>query len=268
MSDAPKIVTASGSPYPVQPVRPAATVIIARDGDADRDGVIEMELFMLRRGAGAAFAGGMYVFPGGRVESDDHLHAWDAVRTGPSPAQGAQVAAVGNEWRGFWIAAIRETFEESGLLLAYDSDGALLAWRDDAHEARYEALRHDVHEGRVDLLEFCHEEGLTLACGHVHYFNRWITPLGRPRRFDTRFFIAEAPPGQTGLHDDKELDDSLWITPKRALERHAEGDFGLMGVTERQLRTLVELGSVAALHDWALSRDDFPVFRPVLPPGK
>jgi 8-oxo-dGTP pyrophosphatase MutT (NUDIX family) len=251
---------------PVQPIRPAATVIIARDGDFDGDGIVEMEVFMLRRTQGASFAGGMYVFPGGRVESDDHLHAWDPCRTGPGDAQSAQIRAVGNEWRGYWIAAIRETFEESGLLLAY-RDGALLEWRDDEEAARFDALRHDIHEGRLDLMELCQQEGITLACDHVHFFNRWITPLGRPRRFDTRFFIAEAPVGQAGLHDDKETVDSLWITPRQALERHADGDFGLMGVTERQLQTLVDLGSVAALHDWALSREDFPIFRPVLPPS-
>lgn len=252
---------------PVQPIRPAATVIIARDGDADHDGRIELELFMLRRTNQAAFAGGMYVFPGGRVESDDHLHAWDPFRTGPSEAQAAQVRAVGNEWRGFWIAAIRETFEESGLLLAYDERGELLAWEDDAHEARFEALRHDVHEGRVDLLELCAREGLKLACDRLHFYNRWITPVGRPRRFDTRFFIAEAPPGQTGIHDEKETDDSLWIRPRVALERHHAGDFGLMAVTERQLAALADFGSVAELHAWAVARTDFPVFRPVLPPG-
>lgn len=252
---------------PVQPIRPAATVIIARDGDADRDGVVEMEIFMLRRTSGAAFAGGMYVFPGGRVESDDHLHAYDPFRTGPSEAQAPQVAALGNEWRGFFIAGIRETFEESGLLLAYDADGALLAWRDADHEAKFEAYRHDVHEGRLDLLELCEREQLTLACDHIHFYNRWVTPLGRPRRFDTRFFIAEAPPGQTGLHDDKETDDSIWIKPSVALARHAEGDFGLMKVTERQLDALKDFDSVAELHDWALARDAFPIYRPVLPPG-
>ncbi|MEE4360861.1 MAG: hypothetical protein V2I63_04985 [Pseudomonadales bacterium] len=251
----------------VQPIRPAATVIIARDGDADHDGRIELEIFMLRRTNQAAFAGGMYVFPGGRVEGDDHLHAYDPWRTGPDERQAAQLAAVGNEWRGFWIAAIRETFEESGLCLAYDATGELLAWQDDAHEARFDAYRHDVHEGRLDLMELCEREGLRLACDHLHYFNRWVTPIGRPRRFDTRFFIAEAPPGQTGIHDEKETDDSIWIKPRVALERSSAGDFGLMAVTERQLEALRDFDSVAELHAWAISRKEFPIYRPVLPPG-
>ena len=246
---------------PDQPIRPAASVIIARDGDP------EMEVFMLRRTAGAAFAGGMYVFPGGRVESHDHLENLDPWRTGPVDAQAAQLRALGDEWRGYWIAAIRETFEESGLLLAYDADGAMLDWKDEETEARFDALRHRIHDGDLDLIELCEQESLRLACDHVHFFNRWVTPPGRPRRFDTRFFIAEAPPGQTGLHDDKETVESLWISPRRALELHAEGRFDLMRVTEHQLATLQDLGSVAELHRWALERDEFPVYRPELPPG-
>lgn len=250
----------------VQPIRPAATVIIARDGDADRDGRLEMEILMLRRTSRAAFASGMYVFPGGRVEGDDHLELYDPWRTGPSPQQAAQVEALGHEWRGFWIAAIRETFEESGLLLAYDGAGELLAWKDAAQEARFEAYRHAIHEGRLDLLEVCEREQLSLACDRVHFLNRWVTPLGRPRRFDTRFFIAEAPPGQTGVHDDKETKDSVWISPHRALERYRADELGLMRVTERQLAALERFDSVATLHEAVIAQEAFPTYRPVLPP--
>ena len=101
----------------------------------------------------------------------------------------------------------------------------------------------------------------------MHFYNRWVTPLGRPRRFDTRFFIAEAPPQQVGLHDDKELDDSCWITPEQALERHRAGDFDLMAVTVKQLEGLCRFDSIEALHRWALSPRPMPTIRPVLPPG-
>ena len=110
---------------PVQPIRPAATIILARDSAPQG-----LELFMLRRTMGSAFAGGMYVFPGGRVEGDDHLHAYDPFRTGPSEAQQPQLDAIGHEWRGFWIAAIRETFEEAGVLLAYNDLGQLVTFFD------------------------------------------------------------------------------------------------------------------------------------------
>ncbi|MCC5887396.1 MAG: NUDIX domain-containing protein [Gammaproteobacteria bacterium] len=252
------------SSSPVQPIRPAATVIIARDADSGAGGI---EIFMLRRTSQAAFAGGMYVFPGGKVESDDHLHVLDPWRRGPTEGQQRQVAALGNEWRGYWIAAIRETFEEAGLLLAYTEDGQMLDWRDRATEARFRAYRNALNRGELDLLDLCREEGLRLACDHVHFFNRWVTPLGRPRRFDTRFFIAEAPWGQNGVHDTTETVHSVWVSPKVALAEHAAGAFGLMGVTQRQLASLEGFGSVAELHQWALAQERFPTFRPVLPKG-
>jgi hypothetical protein len=103
------------------------------------------------------------------------------------------------------------------------------------------------------------------AVDRIHFFNRWITPEGRPRRFDTRFFVAEAPPAQTSAHDEVETDDHVWITPADALARYATGAFGLMGVTERQLTTLAEHRSVASLRAMIEARTEFPIFRPVLP---
>lgn len=268
---------------PVQPIRPAATIIITRDrtvrdrtasagsdptrihAAASGDAAGGIEVFMLRRTSRAAFAAGMYVFPGGRVEGDDHLHAYDPFRTGPTDAQQPQLFAIGHEWRGFWIAAIRETFEEAGLLLAYDGSGNPLEWQDDEHAARFERYRHALHEGRLDLLELCRRERLRLACDRVHFFNRFVTPFGRPRRFDTRFFIAEAPPGQAGLHDDKETTDSLWITPSDALARAQAGEFSLMRVTEIQLEALAEFTDVASLHAWVLGPREFRVVRPTVP---
>ncbi|MDH3643509.1 MAG: hypothetical protein OES38_15505, partial [Gammaproteobacteria bacterium] len=198
----------------VQPIRPAATVIIVRDAGDD------FEIFMLKRTSGAAFAGGMFVFPGGRVDGDDHLHKYDARRVGPSERQRGQQLALGAEWRGYWVAGIRESFEEAGLLLAYTEAGELLAYEDDAVEARFDAYRGPLHAGELSLRQICERENLKLAVDHIHFHNRFVTPLGRPRRFDTRFFIAEAPPGQTGRHDDKETVDSIWISPREALQRN------------------------------------------------
>ena len=247
------------SEHNIQPIRPAATVIIVRDVGAT------YEIFMLRRTSRAAFAGGMYVFPGGRVDGDDHLHKYDKYRTGPSAAQLPQQEALGFEWRGFWIACIRETFEEAGLLLAYQREGQLLDHVDDAMHARFDDYRHGIHEHRVTLDEICEREGLILAIDHIHYLNRWITPLGRPRRFDTRFFVAEAPVGQTGGHDDKETVDSVWISPQQAISRHHADEFGLMAVTLKQLVMLAEYPNVDALRTMLESDRKFPVYRPVIP---
>ncbi|MEZ5558977.1 MAG: hypothetical protein R3E86_10630 [Pseudomonadales bacterium] len=243
----------------IQPIRPAATVILVRDADPG------YEIFMLRRTSQAAFAGGMYVFPGGRVDSDDHLHRYDELRVGPDERQAPQQRALGFEWRGFWIAGIRESFEEAGLLLAYDERGALLEYRDPATRARFESYRSPLHAGALSLEDICRREGLRLAVDRIHFFNRFVTPFGRPRRFDTRFFIAEAPAGQTGTHDDKETVDSVWISPTEALARNDAREFDLMRVTRMQLETLAQYESKGALLEMAAGRSEFPVFRPQVP---
>ena len=201
---------------PVQPIRPAATVILVRDVGPT------YEILMLRRTSRAAFAGGMYVFPGGRVDADDHLHRFDAVSTGPTAAQAPQRSALGHDWRGYWIAAIRECFEEAGVLLAYGEDGM---WLDDISDdlaARLDDYRVQVHDHTLSLDQMCERESVSLALDRVHYLERWVTPAGRPRRFDTRFFVAEAPTGQTGRHDDTETVDSVWISPTEALRAQCE----------------------------------------------
>ena len=243
----------------VQPIRPAATVILVREADPG------FEVFMLKRTGRASFAGGMFVFPGGRVDGDDHLHKYDAVRTGPSAAQAPQVEALGAEWRGYWVAGIRESFEEAGLLLAY-RNGELVSFADDAERARFMAYRGPLHAGETTLFDICRQENLTLAVDRIHFHNRFVTPVGRPRRFDTRFFIAAAPAEQAGSHDEKETVDSIWISPRHALARNAAGEFDLMGVTEAQLKWLDPLESAPAVLAMAEARQHFRVYRPVLPP--
>ncbi|MEC9133914.1 MAG: hypothetical protein VX853_08135 [Pseudomonadota bacterium] len=244
---------------PVQPIRPAATVIVIREASSS------YEIFMLKRTSKASFASDMYVFPGGRVDGDDHLHKYDAYRHGPTEAQAPQVKALGSEWRGFWVTAIRETFEEAGLLLAYDQHGEMISFADEATHNRFAAYRDPLHDGEVTLLDVCERESLRLAVDHVHFYNRFITPLGRPRRFDTRFFIASAPESQRGTHDRQETVDSIWISPQEALARHAEGNFGLMNVTRIQLEWLAEYANKQAVLDMSTANSTFMVRRPVLP---
>lgn len=243
-----------------QPVRPAATVIIARNAQP------QYEIFMLRRTNQAAFAGGMYVFPGGRVDDDDHGDYHEKHRQGPSAAQLPQREALGDDWCGYWIAGIRETFEEAGILLAYNSDGDILSY-EDHNEARFEKYRHALHDGEVTLAEICSNEKLTLAVDLIHFYNRWITPTGRPRRFDTRFFITQAPTQQVGFHDGKETVDSIWISPGDALRLNEAGEFGMMSVTVKQLTDLRRHESVHDLLAMARENRDFPTYRPELPPG-
>ena len=244
----------------VQPIKPAATIIVVREADTS------YEIFMLKRTSRASFASGMYVFPGGRVDPDDHLHKYDQFRFGPTEAQAPQVVAVGDEWRGYWVAAIRETFEEAGLLLAYRDDD-IVAFHDDVEHDRFNAYRTPLHSGDLSLLEICERENLRLAVDRVHFYNRFVTPLGRPRRFDTRFFIASAPEVQVGYHDETETVDSIWITPAEALARNKAKEFDLMNVTRMQLEWLAQHPDKQAVLDMAQSQTEFLIRRPVLPPG-
>ena len=241
---------------PVQPIRPAATVIIVRESK------IEFEIFMLKRTSSASFASGMFVFPGGKVDQDDHLHKYDEYRIGPSEAQQIQIQSVGYEWRGFWIAAIRETFEASGVLLAYDQSGGIVSFQEPEVEKRYASYRQPLHDGEISLLDICEAEGIKLAVDQIHFYNRFITPIGRPRRFDTRFFIAAAPKAQHGIHDKQETVESIWINPTEALRLNDEKEFDLMRVTRMQLEWLTKYINKAELLDAASNQKEFLVRRP------
>ncbi|HEY7625589.1 MAG TPA: NUDIX domain-containing protein, partial [Ilumatobacteraceae bacterium] len=176
------------SPAHDVPAKPAATVLLLRDTE---EGV---EVFMLRRTMSAAFARGMYVFPGGKVDAAD-----------------------GKGDLGYVIAAIRECYEEAGVLLARDNNGETVS---DGHPAL--AHRDAVHDGTLGLPELCEQHQLTPATADLVWISHWITPIGESdRRFDTRFFIAVAPRRQTSRHDDTETIASEWVRPADALRRAA-----------------------------------------------
>lgn len=217
------------------PTRDGATVMLVRDGDhAERP----LEVFMLRRHPRTAF-GSVHVFPGGVVDAADHATDLDALCPGLTDADASTRLGVPNGGRAFWVAAIRESFEEAGVLLARDAHGEPV--RFDHHpdvEARFEEHRRAVHAGSRSLLEVLLAEELVLAVDQVRYFSHWITPEGEPKRFDTRFFLARAPEGQAYVHDDEELIGSEWVRPADALARHRADDFAMIGPTIRSLQDI------------------------------
>jgi hypothetical protein len=125
--------------------------------------------------------------------------------------------------------------------------------------------RTEIHDGSLTLKGLCAREQLTLAIDQIHYFNRWVTPAGRPRRFDTRFFITAAPLKQLHRHDGAETTESLWISPAEALERNSNDDFGMMTVTIKQLETLNQYQSLKSLLRMASTQTDFPYYAPSIP---
>jgi len=235
-----------------QPIRSAATLILVRQAHP------QYEILMLKRTTRTAFAGGMYVFPGGRVDESDYNASYKKQITPLSQDQLHQKNALGDDWLACWVAAIRETFEESGLLLASTYEGKQINTQDEKVIKYRRLLRNN----EISLGTMCANEGWTLSMNQIHFFNRWVTPPGRPRRFDTRFFVGSAPNDQLELHDGEETTDSIWISPTTALAEYKKGDFAMMAVTVKQLEDLAEHQTAASVLSRVRSSRDYPHYLP------
>jgi 8-oxo-dGTP pyrophosphatase MutT (NUDIX family) len=242
------------------PVRDAATVMLVRDR-ADGGG---MEVFMLRRNLNSDFVGGAYVFPGGAVDEADRHADLEAVCRGLSDDGASAQLGIDKGGLAFWVAAVRECFEEAGVLLAAPDDDpeTVLSFADPAVAERFRHHRKSVDTGERRLLEVCDEERLHLVCDRVHYFAHWITPVGPPRRYDTRFFVTAAPPEQEPLHDDRETIASLWVRPADALQRHKRGELEMIFPTIRNLEAIARFDRSEDLLAAAASVTDIPAILP------
>ena len=238
------------------PVRDAATVMLLRDAERG------LEVCMLRRNLNSDFVGGAYVFPGGGVDPEDSDAALEQVTRGRSDADASRLVGIDAGGLAFWVAAIRESFEEAGVLLARDDSGSVISFEQAAVAARFEAHRRAVDTAQRSLLEICHEESLQLDVGSIHYFSRWITPFGAPRRYDTRFFVAAAPEGQVALHDDREVIATTWLTPAEALAHHESGAMTMIFPTVRTMVALSRFDSAEAALAHAASQAEV---HPILP---
>lgn len=202
---------------------------------------------MLRRTLSAVFASGMYVFPGGRVDDSDGTDEMSKCCSGRNDSEASALLRVPKGGLAFWVAAIRECFEEAGVLLAtHNATGNVVQFSDPRTADRFTAARHRIHEGDLSLIDLCRQEDLTLVTDDIHYVSNWITPLGERRRFDTKFFLARAPEAQDPLHDDKETIDSLWVRPEEALAKCEAGELAMLPPTIGNLRFLLEHGSIDA----------------------
>lgn len=233
-------------------IRPAATLILARPA------AVSFEIMMLKRTTKAAFASGMYVFPGGRIDASDSDPVLAPYITEPRDHQHAQIAALGEDWLGAYVAAIRETFEEAGILMAKDANGSWVT----LPSKTIAETRQSLHQGELSMADLCRTYDARLAINELNFYNRWTTPPGRPRRFDTRFFVGQAPPMAEGVEDGEETTDAVWITPIKALEEHQAGRFDLMSVTVKQLSAITEYKNLVALKMALSHQDTFPHYQP------
>ena len=222
-----------------KPLREAATVMLLRDAPAG------LEVFMMKRTLNASFVGGAYVFPGGAVDAADRHDDVAEHCIGLTDAAASDLLGVERGGLAYWVAALRECFEEAGVLLARTHDGAAVSFADEAVAERFNGYRHAVHDGHLRLVQLCGDEGLRLATDDVGYVSHWVTPVGEPRRFDTRFFVARAPQDQTPLHDDNETIDSLWVNPGDALERQRAGELFMIFPTIKNLEFLTPFATCA-----------------------
>jgi glyoxylase-like metal-dependent hydrolase (beta-lactamase superfamily II)/8-oxo-dGTP pyrophosphatase MutT (NUDIX family) len=228
-------------PRPVA-IRPAATIVVARDGEGG------IEILMVRRPREMAFAGGAHVFPGGAVDAADADAALLAACVGLDDAEASRRLGVPAGGLAYWVCAMRECFEEVGLLYAYS--GETLA-------------RIDTPErGARSFADLVHAANLRLAADRLAYLSHWITQAGRPRRYDTRFFIAAAPEHQRPVHDGHEAVGHDWLAPRDALERHAQGAIQLLFPTIKTLELLKRFGRVADALEYAHSPRPMPPMAP------
>jgi glyoxylase-like metal-dependent hydrolase (beta-lactamase superfamily II)/8-oxo-dGTP pyrophosphatase MutT (NUDIX family) len=242
------------TPSPVTP-RPAATLILVRDASHG------LEVLLAKRTHLAEFAGGAYVFPGGAVDKADAAPELAALASGLDDTEASKRLGIERGGIGYWVAAIRECFEEAGLLFAHAHDDELIDI--DGHAApRFAAARKALAAGEATLLHLLQTHNLRLATDRLHYFSHWITQAGRPRRYDTRFFLAEAPARQTPSHDGEELVNHLWIRPAEALERGHGGELNLMFPTMKTLESIAKLHDVAAAIAFARSPRPMPPMAP------
>jgi 8-oxo-dGTP pyrophosphatase MutT (NUDIX family) len=233
------VLAATAAPIPA-PLRHASTVVLLRDAPGEAGSGVEA--YLVKRARTMAFAGGVYAYPGGRLDPADRDRTvpWAGppiaeVMAGlePDPALAAALAC----------AAVRETFEECGVLLASPAGDATAALAPTRPE--WAADRRALEARELRLADLLARRGLALRTDLLAPWARWVTPEVEPRRYDTRFFMAALPPGQTPGELSGEADRMVWIRPQGALERHADGTMPMLPPTASMLADLLDFGCVA-----------------------
>lgn len=214
--------------------RPAATILLLRESAA------APEVFMLQRTSKAVFLPGAFVFPGGALDPDDASERAAQRVRGLDDARASTRLGLAAGGLAYWVAAARECFEESGILLAWDSSDAPV---DPERASTLEHLREPLNAGTLLFSEFLEKEDLYIHAQDIAYYSHWITAPGRPRRFSTRFFVACAPAGQQGAHDRSETVHSVWVSPREALERGQRKEIELIFPTRSTLTDLAPFRS-------------------------
>ncbi len=224
------------------PISPASTVLLIDDRP-------DLQVLMVKRTGRVAFAPDAWVFPGGRVDPEDHnprllsacQHLDDA-----AASDRLELPEGGLAW---WVAVVRETLEEAGLLLG------------EANGADVPALAERIRQDARSFPAIVEENEILFNCSLIQEVAHFVTPLGPPRRFDARFFVARMPEGQEPVHDGGEVVDTTWVRPAEALEQWNRGEFNMISPTVRMLDSLKTFDSVDQVMTVAAERREYQTIR-------
>jgi glyoxylase-like metal-dependent hydrolase (beta-lactamase superfamily II)/8-oxo-dGTP pyrophosphatase MutT (NUDIX family) len=238
--------------------RPASTLIIVRDGEAG------MEVLLGEKTSKVNFAAGAFVFPGGALDESDFPDNF-TISGKLSVDKANQILGVSDGGLSYWIAAIRECFEEIGVLFAAPARGGMPSEKEFVAFESNE--RKKLERGEVTFHEALKHAEFSLEIDQLHYFSRWVTHAGSPRRYDTRFFIARMPQGQIARHDGGELVDHRWVKPDEALRLNSQGELNLMFPTQKTIEKLQEFSDVEEALSYTLSAPPATPMEPRLTVG-
>jgi 8-oxo-dGTP pyrophosphatase MutT (NUDIX family) len=244
--------------HEVTPRLAATTILVRARGD-------QPELLLLKRGEHARFMPNAYVFAGGALDPNDECADVYALCKGLDDGLASERLQMPSNGLRFFVAAVREAFEECGLLLAYDDSGEIadLSFWD---ESRLREIRLKISAGRLTFAEFCRAQGWRIAVDKLAFFSHWITPPGSVR-FDTRFFLCSVPPHQTASLAGNEMSQLVWRTAAEALAEHAAKKLLLMYPTRSILKEIAAMRGIDELFDFASRSRKIVPITPILPPG-
>ena len=212
-------------------IKPAATVILMREAKKG-----DFEIFMVKRSSRSPF-GSLYVFPGGKLDPEDSDNGLYPCCEGMDDAAASRQLGIKDNGLSFWIACIRECFEEVGVLLANPDDSIM-------HDSeKLNKMRRKLNNKEITFKDICMSESLRLRAKNIVPCAHWITPAIEPKRFDTRFFLAKVNAKQLASHDGFELTDSFWIKPEDALVKFTNGEMNMILPTIKNIEKLAEFSS-------------------------
>lgn len=239
----------------------ASTVILIRDGGCDSGK--PFEIFLMRRHREQAFMGGATVFPGGRLDDEDCDPVLATYIRGLTPEEAklklSEPDLSDDKALGVFLAAVRETFEEAGVLHATTIGGEWINFEEGETETRFSEYRLKLHQREMSLRELAEKEGIRYSLDLLTPYAHWITPRIEGKRFDTRFLLARLPDKQVPIHDSIEMTESIWLTPRDALARCEAGRILLMPPTLKTIEELSGYSSADQLFTAAATRTIYPI---------